>query len=175
MLNEPLNPHTQKKKQIKTNGGIRLATTSLPLFPSAPNTNAITLSFKISVATSFYLQPRFPPPLFPSPPMLPDFTADIVVPGEGPTPAQLGFVTLAAAPPNVTRRPPIPAPFIFTGESLALRMLREGIPFSLLPTLLAENTLLARPGETALLRRLVPRNGPGSARSALDGFPRRTP
>ena len=65
-----------------------------------------------------------------------------------------------------------------TGESLAL--LTDGKPFSLLlfGILLAEKTLLARPGDAVIVPgRLVPRNDPGSTaeRSVREGFVRSWP
>ena len=91
--------------------------------------------------------------------------------GGGPILPHPGLVTLAAEPPSVILRPPIPPGPLFTGESLALRTPKDGNPFSLPPMLLPEKTRFARPGEVAVARRLVPRDE-SDAKSAREGFVR---
>src|SRR5579859_2302697 len=93
--------------------------------------------------------------------------------GGGPILPHPGFVTLPAEPPdNVILLDGKPA-LVLTGESLALRTPIRS-PFSFPSILLPENTLFARPGDAAALRRLIPRRGAGSDwRSARDGRERR--
>jgi len=100
---------------------------------------------------------------------LADFTAGT----GGPILPHPGFDTRPAVPPSVILLAP-PPNAVFTGESLALLIPIDGAPFSLLLTLPPEKTRLARPGEVALLRRLVPRMFPFSFNSARDGRLRRT-
>src|ERR1700737_2767019 len=112
------------------------------------------------LTVSCYLHPRVLLPLSdPSPEPFeavvpPGLTADA---GGGPILPHPGFITLAAAPPNVILLDP-PMDVFLTGESLALLAPKTVPPFSFPPSLPLKNTLFARPGDAVVPpRRLVPR------------------
>jgi hypothetical protein len=118
-----------------------------------------------------YLQPRLSTlPFNDAVPELAVLTA-LIAGGGGPMLPHPGLVILAADPPSVILRDPSPPGPLFTGESLALLTPNDGSPFSFPPMLLPEKTRLARPGDVAVARRLIPRNE-SDAKSVREAFAR---